>query len=524
MFKKETFFINAVKQNNQLKVEYKKYLNSKEQSSDNSTFLIDGDVLPDNIVQKINIWQKENDFSYISTILLSDTTKLIPKALSSKVKDCEIVNFDSLYDIAVLKTTLFETQNYFAKTGVDFIYSAFHIINSHIQKYKSKNELLFFIYNNRAYILIVDKNSVIVYNEVVDLLTFDAVRRSHFYEDDLEGQKLYDELYFLELSELLQKILKNFHQKHKDIFVQKISILFALRNLTKEQLSNLSQELMLKVDDYTIDIDEELFKLSQDNLNQKSFIKPRKKKKRRDFRYVFLVILFAILFYGAYKIYSMIDFKNIAIKLNLIEAKKELVLDKLPDHILNNSKKELRVEAIFKSIPNNLMINNFILNSNSVELKVLAKNDESLKLLNLALNSIYSSVDSKKVDEKQLENFEAIVIAKNELELKDVTYKVFTKDYLQDEDFDVESINEQLKMLLPENSIVKYIDRYDASKVDVFAFSVNAIIKEPKEFFELLTDINSELYSITLANPIVMKNTDLGIEVEFVLEFNQLKN
>ncbi|WP_418180078.1 hypothetical protein ACNSOL_07460 [Aliarcobacter lanthieri] len=524
MFKKETFFINAVKQNNQLKVEYKKYLNSKEQSSDNSTFLIEGDVLPDNIVQKLNTWQRDNDFSYISTILLSDTTKLVSKALSSKIKDCEIVNFNDLYDIAVLKTTLFETQNYFAKTGIDFIYSAFHIINLHIQKNKSKNELLFFIYNNRAYILIVDKNSVIVYNEVVDLLTFDAVRRSHFYQDDLEGQKLYDELYYLELIELLQKILKDFHQKHKDIFVQKVSILFTLRNLTKEQLSSISQELMLKVDDYTIDIDEELFKLSQDNLNQKSFIKPRKKKKRRDPRYIFLIILFALLFFGAYKIYSMIDFKNIALKLNLIEAKKEIILDKLPDHILNNSKKELRIESIFKSIPNSLMINKLTLNSNDLELKVLAKDDESLKLLNLALNSIYANVDSKKVDEKQQNDFEAVVIAKNELELKDVTYKVFTKDYLQDEEFDVESINEQLKILLPEYSIIKFIDRYDASKVYVFAFSVNTIIKEPKEFFDLLTAINSEIYSITLANPIIMKNTDLGIEVEFVLEFNQLKN
>jgi hypothetical protein len=45
--------------------------------------------------------------------------------------------------------------------------------------------LLFFIYNDRAFILIVDKNSKIVYNEVVDLLTFDAVKRTHFYEDNL---------------------------------------------------------------------------------------------------------------------------------------------------------------------------------------------------------------------------------------------------------------------------------------------------------------------------------------------------
>ena len=65
MFKKETMFINVVKQNNNLKVEYKKYINNKEIIEDNSTFLLDGDILPDNIVQKLNNLQNENDLSYI---------------------------------------------------------------------------------------------------------------------------------------------------------------------------------------------------------------------------------------------------------------------------------------------------------------------------------------------------------------------------------------------------------------------------------------------------------------------------
>ena len=195
MFKKETMFINVVKQNNNLKVEYKKYINNKEISEDNSTLLLDGDILPDNIVQKLNNLQNENALSYISTLLLSDTTKLITKSISPKVKDCEIINFNDTYDIVVLKTTLFETQNYFGKTGIDYIYSAFHIMNAHIQKQSSKNELLFFIYNDRAYILIVDKNSKIFYNEVVDFLIFDAVKKNNFFEDNLEVQKLFIELY-----------------------------------------------------------------------------------------------------------------------------------------------------------------------------------------------------------------------------------------------------------------------------------------------------------------------------------------
>ena len=508
MFKKETMFINVVKQNNNLKVEYKKYINNKEISEDNSTFLLDGDILPDNIVQKLNNLQNENDLSYISTLLLSDTTKLIPKSISPKVKDCEIINFNDAYDIVVLKTTLFETQNYFGKTGIDYIYSAFHIMNAHIQKQSSKNELLFFIYNDRAYILIVDKNSKIVYNEVVDLLTFDAVKRTHFYEDNLEGQKLFDELYYLELSELLQKI----------------SFLFALRNLTKEQLTNLSLELMLKVDDYSVDIHDELFSLSRNPNVLKSFVTPRKKKKKKDSRYIFVFILFAMMFYGGYKIYNMIDFRKIAINLNLIEANKTINLEKLPDHILNNSKIEHRIKAIFSTTPQNIMINELVLKNKVLELKVTSKDNENLDLLKQSLNNIYQIVETKKLDEKQDNNFEAIVVAKDELELKDVVYGIFTKDYLQDELFDKESINEQLKILLPEHSIIKYIETYNANKVEIFSFSVNTIIKEPKDLFNIFTNINSELYSITISKPILMKNTNLGIEVDFIIEFNQLKN
>ena len=103
-------------------------------------------------------------------------------------------------------------------------------------------------------------------------------------------------------------------------------------------------------------------------------------------------------------------------------------------------------------------------------------------------------------------------------------YGIFTQEYLQDELFDKESINEQLKILLPEHSIIKYIEILNANKVEIFSFSVNTIIKEPKDLFNIFTNINSELYSITISKPILMKNTNLGIEVDFIIEFNQLKN
>ena len=156
-----------------------------------------------------------------------------------------------------------------------------------------------------------------------------------------------------------------------------------------------------------------------------------------------------------------------------------------------------------------------ILKNKILELKVASKDNENLDLLKQSLSAIYQIVETKKLDEKQDSNFEAIVVAKDELEIKDLVYGIFTKDYLQDELFDKDSINEQLKILLPEHSIIKYIETLNANQVEIFTFSVNTIVKEPKDLFNIFTNINSELYSITISKPILMKNTNLGIEVDF---------
>lgn len=522
MFTKESLYINVIKYNNQLKLEYKKLQNDNIIKSDSSTFLVDNEILAQNIAQKINILQKEESFSYISTILLSDTTKLIPKNLSSKIQDCEVVEFNKDYDIAVLKTTLFETQNYFSKTGVDYIFSAFHLMNSHIEKNRPKSELLFFIYNNKAFILIVDKNGDIVYNETLELLTFDSVKRTHFYEDDLEGQKLFDELYFLELGQNIRKLLDDFYSKQKDeLFVPKISILYVLKTVTKEQLSQLSQELLLKVDDYSINIDEELFKLSSQKDVKNSFIKARKKKRKKDHRYIYFILLFVLLVFGFYKIYSIIDFSPILEKLN-IKTHNEKVLETLPNHININDRIQKRVKAVFDAIPNNITIKEMMIEPTNLELKIFSTEENNLNLLKLALSSLYKNSEINILTSQTKTNFDAEVVSKNEIELNN-NYDSFIKEYLTDDKFSVESVTEQLKMLIPEDASITYIKTIDAKKVEIFDYRVSILIDSPQEFFDLISRVNEEIYSINLAYPIVFKRTDDAIITEFTLEFNQAK-
>ena len=58
MFKKEAMFINVVKQNNNLKVEYKKYINNKEISED------DLKIVEKDIDKSMAEFQERIDFNF----------------------------------------------------------------------------------------------------------------------------------------------------------------------------------------------------------------------------------------------------------------------------------------------------------------------------------------------------------------------------------------------------------------------------------------------------------------------------
>ena len=173
-------------------------------------------------------------------------------------------------------------------------------------------------------------------------------------------------------------------------------------------------------------------------------------------------------------------------------------------------------------MPNNVAVKEVNIDENNLELKVFSIQEENLNLLNLALNSLYVNNESKIITPNAKTNFDAVVVSKNEIEIN-TEYDNSTKDYLTDEQFNIESVTEQLKILMPETAIVKYIETIDAKKVEVFSYKVAILITEPNEFFELINKLNEELYSINLKYPISFKRTDNGIEVEFNLEFNQLK-
>lgn len=525
MFTKESLYINAVKYDTQLKLDYKKLSNEEIIDTDNSVFLVDTDLLPLDIAQKLNASQEEIDNTYISTLLINDTTKLVPKSISAKLKDCEIAKFNNEYDIAVLKTTLFETKNYFVKTGIDYIYSAFHLINLHIDKNISRSEFIVFLFNSKAFIVILDAAGIIVHNTILDLACFDTIKKTHFYDDDIDGQKLFDEIYYLELNEIIHNTLNAFYEKKNNVFVEKVTILYVLKQLSPEQIEQLAEDLLLKVEYHPINIDEEIFELSRDKHLKKSFIKPRKKKKKRNYTNLYIFLFIVLVGFLAYQVYLRVDFNELFKKETVSEKtadieKIEDILE-LPDHIALNDQIEQRVRSIFETIPNEVYLKELKIEKNILELKGNFLNEAAFSTsLKPKLNKLYKEVVYSTSSSDKKVNIDGVVLSRNDIELNK-TYKKYDKQYLTDEFMALDRVTEQLKILMPIDSIIKFNTTASNSTITRFVYSVNILVKDPREFFDMIDVLNNELYSIHIAYPISMVKTQAGIEIEFVLVFNQ---
>ena len=517
MFTKESLYINAIKYDTQLKLDYKKLNDNEIIEANNSVFLVDDEILAHDIAHKLNASQKEIDNTYISTLLISDTTQLVPKALSSKLKDCEIAELNNEFDIAVLKTTLFETKNYFDKTGVDYIYSAFHILNLHLEQNICKNQLLIFLFNNKAHILILGNDASIVFNKTVDLPTFESIKKTHFYEDDIAGQKLYDEIYYFELNQIIHDTLNEFYEKSKDIFVEKIVILYALKQLSNEQIEQLSEELLLQIDYHPINIDEEIFELSKDKHLKKSFIKPRKKLRKTNFYNLFILIFFLVAFFGIYKLFINIE------ETQEQENQKIKKFVKLPDHINMNDKIDKRIKSVFKRIPYDIVLKGLKLEENSLEINgILLADDTFIKSVKPSLADIYSQIDMEVEDNKK-NMISAKITAKEAIKLDNIVYKTYNDKYITDEFLPISRVSEQLKILFPANTLIKF-NTSKNEDITKFFYSVSMLVETPSEFFNTIEMLNNELYSIYIMYPVTMtKNEDGFLEIEFKLVFNQPK-
>lgn len=523
MFAKESLYINAIKYKAQLKINYKKLSNDDIVETNSSTFIAKDEILGRDIATNINNNAAQIDKTYISTLLLQDETRLLKKNQASP-KDTTVVPLNEEYNVAVSKNTLFETKNYFEKCGVDYIYSAYHVLNLHIEQNPCNNNLVILLFNNQAFCVILNTKGEIVFNKRIPLTPFEEVQDSSFYENEVLGQKLYDEVYALELHEAIQETIEEFYSITKNVFIEKVSLLYNLKLVSEEVIQNMSDEFMIEVTYHPISVDEELFELAKDKHIHKSFIKPRSKPNNSFKNIVFTLITIAIILAIAYTLMPIAELMNNQTQEQRVEVKQPVVEKKieLPNHVEKNEIIETRVLKHFEIVPYDVVLKELVVEKNSSKMDVnLLNKDTFIKVIQPELSKSYnlSQITFKESDSHILD---ALIEAEGLKNKKIVKFRDYKDTYIENEFMPIIRVTEQVKMLFPKGTIVNFKSSFK-SEVVTFNYLINAVVEKPLEFFDMVSALNNELYSINISYPLSFVKTDAGIEIEFILQFHQPK-
>lgn len=521
MFNKYSLYINAIKSNTSLKLDYKKLENNQILESNQSTFMSKNEILPRDVIHKLNASQKDVEETYISTLLIGESSKLIKKQDAKRLKDYSTTSLNSDLDVAIAKNKLFETKHYFESSGIDYIYSAFHILNLHIEKNSCTNSLVTLFYNNQTFIVILNGKGEIVFNKIVNLTTFENIKNCKFYDSDVIGQKLFDEVHALEVTDTINSVINEFYEITNNIFIEEIILLYTVKQLNDEQVGQIGEELMLDISYHPVSIEEELFELARDKHQIKSFTKARTKPTKSYTKIILSllsIIIFALLIYLIAPFDKFMSNKKEEVLKKTITVKKEF---NLPNHIEKNNLIKNRVQEILTLIPYDVLLKEFELSKNSLKLTAnFLKDDIYLTILEPELKKIYENSNITYTEPRST-ILEGTIFNEGIKPLKP-SLKAYNETYITDEFIPILRVTEQLKTLFPKDAIINFKSSFK-SDVVTFNYLVNIVLQSPTQFYTILEMLNNELYSINVSYPVLLIKTDIGLEVEFILQFHQPK-
>lgn len=519
-------YINVVKLPNQLKVDYKVIRNGNIIKSDQASFLTYGDAMTQEILFKLESLQKEDKYNYVSTILNSSEQFICPNNQISKYNESQY-DFIELYDkttIVTPKNVVFETKHFFEKSGIDYIFSPFQVLTHHILDTPVKNNMVALIIANIVYIMITDSTSTIIYNSIKKLTPFEEIKNSNFYDDDIKGQKLFDEIYFYELQDIIKEVLEEFYNTKENSFVEKISILYTLKQLDNNEIKVLEDTFGVNVSYHMVSLDNYMYELANSKRAKKSFILPRNKRNIKSEYLLWIGSAAAASLATVYLVYSMYTPKINQQKEQSSQMqveKQELLRVLLPDHISRNLYVNSEIKKIFDSIPYNVVLNEVVLDSkDSIIVCDFLEKDTFVKQIKPIMLDMYEN--STIVFNNEDENISPILIGvikntnlkiNNDLKFSSYNNTTFSYTLMQD----------SLKNILDPNSQIIYYKSDIKDDIQQNLFEIILKVSSPQEFYNFVDKLNALDYSVSIEYPIrfVKDSQDNSIDVKFHLSFNQ---
>jgi len=527
-------YVNILHQNKQLKINYKITQDDKIVKEEHSSFILTDENLPEDAKFKINTLQNNIHDTYIIALLENEHQNII------NINEIDIINYDTVkYGlnnvIAVPKNQIQSLSRYYHDTGIDYILSPYSIMEEYFKNNEKKNSLNFFIYNNIIYAITFNNKGEIAFSKTKNLTPFESVQDETFSEDDIVGQKLYEEVNFLEIQQFLHEMVEEYYALEDEVeFLEHIEMIYTLKPISEEQIATLQESLVIPISYNSLSVDyyiEEILKTK--DVEDYNFITIRKKEVSNKNTYLWLfLILFSILLGGFLFTYQEQDNRTVPVNTQTkiinkqsqpkTQQKKEIDSIQsatllLPDHKQYNTINIQTMQMLFDAIPYDAILKDIEINKDSsTYVTNFITNSISLSDMQNKLNNIYQT--SKVLLEHRNKVILNTIVQNNILlnqsnEIQNIEYKLY--NFLP-----IAKATTYLKGLAIKNSLIKF-ERKTKGKYLTYNFSVTSKIDSPKEFFDFINKLNLQKLSVKVDYPIVFSKTADKIEVKYKVQISQ---
>jgi len=526
MFNNNIQYINIVKTQQNIKIDYEVLKNNQVIKNEQSIFLLDDNSLSLDTNFKLQTLEQNTPNSYITAICEDENQTIVKNEDAINISNTNIY-FDHSHKISLENTKIEESKKFFCDGNIDYLISPFSILQNKMSDNLEEESLNIFILNNNIYAIILDKNKRYSLSSIKQLTSFQDIKKSNFYNDDIVEQKLYEEVYALELNENISDITKEFYEVNQNSdFLKSINIYYNIKQLNNEQLDLLNENLMINVKYEIINIDEILYKISKKpSIKKLSFIKPREKKSTLSFAMWILIALIstalaiAVVYMIQVPSEVKVEVKKEVKKIVKKEVKKkEEIL--LPNHIEINEHHVNHILDIFNTISDDSTLKEIQLQKDESTLVYnYLKEDSYEKVLKAKLLKIYENSENV-LTSKNNRVFTAIISNTNIL---DKLTKIPRKKYKLTNETKYLNKKESTKMftsLFNKETSIKQISSMD-NKYNTQQYKIVTLVSTPNELFEVLKKINETNYSVELSFPIEFAKVNDKLEISFKLKFHQ---
>jgi len=531
VFNKNIQYINIIKSQQNIKINYQILDDNKIIKSEHSTFLLNDNKISNDANIKISTLKKQ--MTTFTCALCESPSQRIDLNSNTKQDNSTNIYFDTRHDIILTNDEILNDLKFYGNDTIDYLISPFSVLQSIMSDKLEKKSLNILIQNENIYAIILDDDKRYSYSSIKKLPSYNDLINSQFFEDEISKQKLYEEMYLLQIQENISNIIQDFYElNNNSFFIDNTNIYYTIKQLNDEQISTLNTDLLLNINYKQINIDNYIFKImTKPSISKQSFIKPNKKpKSNKLFNTLLIVFLLSSIFAASIYLYKQKK-KNILIKEKLIKKQNKLAQKKLeiakieeislPNHISINNNYKKFITDIFNTIGSDSTLKEIKLLKDESTLVYNFKNENSYELnLKPALLKIYKN--SQNILTSKNNNYYTAIIANNNvinpINNKDVKIYKPTKN---NTNLSKDDIKKYLEQILS-GSTIKF-NRKLNYKYETFEYIISQKTNNPKSFFENIEKLNKQYYSIVLKFPIEFIKSNNEINIKYKIIFNQSK-